>query len=66
MCDTDRNLLATFAVDYLVKRLGVRIYMGQITSWHHLDALLAFLSGLRYLEQQSQEYGVPEEGIAVV
>lgn len=53
-------------VDHLVKTLGVRINTRQIASWHHLDALLAFLSGLRYLEHKSQEYGVPEEGTVVV
>jgi len=53
-------------VDHLVVRLGVRINMGQIFTWHHLDALMAFISGLRYLEKQSQEFGVPEEGVVIV
>ncbi|HEC44181.1 MAG TPA: DUF429 domain-containing protein [Bacteroides sp.] len=53
-------------VTHLVNTLGIRLNQEQITSWHHLDALLAFLSGLRYLEHRSQEFGVPEEGVIVV
>ena len=53
-------------VDHLIHTLGIRINVRQITTWHHLDALMAFLSGLRYLEKVSQEYGVSEEGTIVV
>ena len=49
-------------VDHLVRTLGVRINGEQITSWHHFDALLAFLSGLRYLERKNMVYGLKEEG----
>ena len=65
MYNKNRSDLHIF-VDHLVETLGVRINTGQIASWHHLDALLAFLSGLRYLEHESQEYGIPEEGTIVV
>jgi len=53
-------------LDHLVSRIGVRINTEQITTWHHLDALLAFISGIRYLEEQSQEFGVSEEGVVTV
>jgi predicted nuclease with RNAse H fold len=53
-------------VDHLVRKLGVRINSPQLISWHHVDALLAFLSGIRYLENRSSKYGLPEEGIIVV
>jgi len=38
----------------------------QVSSWHHLDALLAFISGLRHIEKKSHEFGIPEEGTIVV
>jgi hypothetical protein len=53
-------------VDHLTEKLGVRINVAQIATWHHLDALLAFLSGLRYLEHTNQEYGIEEEGLIYV
>jgi predicted nuclease with RNAse H fold len=45
---------------------GVIINEAQITSWHHVDAFLALLSGLRYLEEINQKYGIPEEGVIIV
>ena len=45
---------------------GVQFNAAQISSWHHVDAFLAFLSGLRYLEKNNQEYGIPEEGVVIV
>jgi predicted nuclease with RNAse H fold len=50
----------------LVRTLGVRINVQQVTSWHHFDALLAFLSGIRYLENKAKVYGIPEEGMISV
>jgi predicted nuclease with RNAse H fold len=57
--------LGSFAVQ-LQAISGVIINEAQITSWHHVDAFLAFLSGLRYLEENNQKYGIPEEGVIVV
>lgn len=45
---------------------GVIFNEAQITSWHHVDAFLALLSGLRYLEKDSLKYGNPEEGVIIV
>jgi predicted nuclease with RNAse H fold len=53
-------------VNHLIGVLGVRINVQQVSSWHHLDALLAFISGLRHLENKSREFGIPEEGTIVV
>jgi predicted nuclease with RNAse H fold len=53
-------------VEHLIEVLGVRINAPQVSTWHHLDALLAFLSGLRYLEKNSIMLGIPEEGTVVV
>lgn len=53
-------------VERLVEVLGVRINTHQVSTWHHLDALLAFLSGLRHLEQKSLQYGKREEGTITV
>ncbi len=49
-------------VDYLIQPLGVRINKGQVSSWHHIDALLAFYSGIRHLEKRSLVFGAWEEG----
>lgn len=57
--------LASFAGQ--LKRIsGVGFNEAQITSWHHVDATLAFISGLRYLERNEKRFGIPEEGIVVV
>jgi predicted nuclease with RNAse H fold len=45
---------------------GVIINEAQITSWHHVDAFLALLSGLRYLGKNDHKYGIPEEGVVIV
>lgn len=58
---TDLSNLEIF-VDQLVHTLGVSINKNQVTSWHHLDALLAFISGVRYLEKKTLVYGSWEEG----
>ena len=34
-----------------------------VPTWHHLDALLAMISGWRYLEGKAIRYGNPGEGI---
>jgi predicted nuclease with RNAse H fold len=46
--------------------LGLNINTAQITSWHRLDALLAFLSGIRYLNKEAKRYGKKEEGLVYV
>jgi predicted nuclease with RNAse H fold len=38
----------------------------QISSWHHVDAFLALLSGFRYLVKEDDKYGNPEEGVIIV
>ncbi len=45
---------------------GVKLNIAQITSWHHVDAFLAFLSGLRYLGNKDHKYGIPDEGVVIV
>ena len=57
--------LAFFAIQ-LRRIAGIGFNEAQITSWHHVDATLAFVSGLRYLEKNEQQFGIPEEGIVVV
>jgi hypothetical protein len=57
--------LSSFVVR-LKKMSDMNINEAQITSWHHVDALLALLSGLRYLEKNDQQYGIPEEGVIIV
>lgn len=61
----DKNTLPEF-VEKLIRKIGVRINAERVSSWHHLDALLAFISGLRYGEHQILEYGSKEEGLILV
>lgn len=35
----------------------------QITSWHHVDALLAFYSGFRFLNGEIESFGEEKEGL---
>ncbi|MDX1684442.1 MAG: hypothetical protein R3275_04350 [Saprospiraceae bacterium] len=35
-------------------------------SWHEMDALLAWISGQRYAEGKSLQYGTPEEGLIFI
>jgi predicted nuclease with RNAse H fold len=35
----------------------------QITSWHHVDALLAFYSGFRFLNGEIESFGEAKEGL---
>lgn len=37
-----------------------------LPTWHHVDALLALLSGCRYVQNQHQSYGDPAEGVIIV
>ena len=52
--------------EHLADKLGIRINTSEISSWHHTDALLAFISGIRFLEDLQQVFGTPEEGIIIV
>ena len=52
--------------EFLKFSLGLNISTSQISSWHRLDALLAFLSGLRYLNKDVERYGKKEEGLVYV
>ncbi len=61
----DKQVLGPFA-EQLKKISGAEFNEAQITSWHHLDAFLALLSGFRYLEKNDQRFGIPEEGIIIV
>ena len=35
-------------------------------NWHQTDALLAWISGLRYLEKRSLSFGFPIEGVIII
>jgi len=50
----------------LANRLDISINKNTITSWHHIDALLAFLSGIRYLNQEHKVFGKKKEGQVIV
>ena len=55
--------------DFFLKILGnypLIILPGSIATWHHADALIALMSGLRYENQQHKIFGDPEEGEIVI
>ncbi len=37
-----------------------------LPSWHQVDALLALISGIRYLKGEHQAFGDPQEGLIIV
>jgi len=52
--------------EFLKFSVGLNINTKLITTWHRMDALLAFLSGLRYLNKEVERYGEKEEGLVFV
>ena len=61
----DIKEIRSFA-ESLNDKSGILFNPAQLTSWHHVDAFLAFLSGVRYLEKKDRHFGIPEEGIVTV
>lgn len=53
-------------LDLLMNKTNISFNKKAVISWHHLDALLAFLSGMRYLSGKSITYGNTEEGLVYV
>ena len=60
------NLEVEHFADALADRLEISINKKTITSWHHVDALLAFLSGIRYLNKEHKVFGKRKEGQMIV
>ncbi len=61
---TDEDL--TLFIEFLIRQLNCSINKKVITSWHHLDALLAFISGMRYLKKENKVFGEKNEGLVFV
>jgi predicted nuclease with RNAse H fold len=61
----DKKDLEFFA-ETLKNLSGIPFNPAQLISWHHVDAFLAFLSGVRYLQEKEQRFGIPEEGVVIV
>jgi predicted nuclease with RNAse H fold len=53
-------------LDVFMNETNISLNKKTIISWHHLDALLAFLSGVRYLDGKSIQFGNAEEGLVYV
>jgi predicted nuclease with RNAse H fold len=53
-------------LDIFTKKVCISLNKRIITTWHHFDSLLAFLSGLRYMSQQTRVYGRADEGLVYV
>jgi predicted nuclease with RNAse H fold len=73
------KICATEAVGYRSKEVTVEVFCQnnveiyplvtrsfEIISWHHADALIALMSGLRYENEVHMIYGKPEEGEIVI
>ncbi len=45
---------------------SLRIAPESVTSWHHVDALLALISAIRFTEGKQEEYGDAAEGMILV
>ena len=45
---------------------GISVNPENLKDWHHVDALLALCSGLRYEKNQHVTFGNPEEGEVIV
>jgi predicted nuclease with RNAse H fold len=48
------------------EKSGLQVPLTAITDWHHFDALLAFVAGMRYMNGQHRAIGKEEEGIIYV
>jgi predicted nuclease with RNAse H fold len=53
-------------LDMFTKNTEISLNKKAIISWHHLDALLAFLSGMRYLNGESLIFGKDDEGLVYI
>lgn len=42
------------------------IKVGELENWHQIDSVLAFCSGLRFIEGEQEVYGNEEEGLIIV
>lgn len=62
-----RNEKHIFQLSQLVAdNMKVEVCHDQVVSWHHFDALLAYVSGLRYLRNNHLTIGDEREGLIVV
>lgn len=50
-------------VEALTNHTSVAFHPDELPTWHHVDALLAWLAGERFLRQEHDVYGTPEEGL---
>ena len=53
-------------VDVLQSEISYPIIKSEIKSWHHVDALMAFQIGWRYLNNKHETFGDPNEGQILV
>lgn len=53
-------------VEFLQSQSPLLLPSKELTTWHHVDALLALLTAYRYAQQSHQTYGDVEEGQIVV
>ena len=51
-------------VNHFSSSIQLRIH--EITTWHHLDALLALMSALNYIQGEGKTYGLKEEGLIYI
>ncbi len=52
--------------NFLHEKIPIPFDVDHLSSWHHIDALLAAYSGLRFTQKIHETIGDPEEGIIIV
>ena len=53
-------------VNVILELLPLKVDISEIRTWHHVDALLAYLSGYRFQQQIHEQFGCQDEGIIIV
>ncbi|MEM9882742.1 MAG: DUF429 domain-containing protein [Planctomycetota bacterium] len=64
--DPARYKKSTTHLPAMTASLGLDVDPTEVTSWHHFDALLAYLAGQRHRSGTAQTYGDKAEGEIVV
>jgi predicted nuclease with RNAse H fold len=61
----DEKNIVELASNVAIK-FDLQVNYDQMSTWHHFDAFLAYITGLKYLRQEHQEIGDAEEGLILI
>lgn len=51
---------------YVADKFDLNVSLDQMATWHHFDALLAYVAGLKFLNKTHQTVGNSEEGLILL